>query len=469
MCGLVGTYGNLFERDMKFFKQGLIVDHLRGVHSVGVASVKRTGVETKKLALNPIDFLDLGSVKSMITTQALALIGHNRQATQGAVNNNNAHPFTHGDITLAHNGTLTNKWQLQRDFSAPTFDTDSELICWLIDQYELSSVIPALEGAFALTWWDERNQSINIIHNGERPFHLTGVGNNIYWASEKHMLAWLLSRNNISTKETHIYQPKVGLHLEFKYEANKMELVTKEYTLAKKKHSRGTHKGGTASTKPPSNVSALPPTKTENFKKFSQETGVQLSEDDEVYAYVDSVDKGKYGAGLNRADVVLTLAGDPYSDIDVYYVKYDKRFSCPTTIGVKVKLTNIKKVANNWVFTASNDPNNISFVAHDDIKAVEEMDLWEQEHAPNFNVSQSKEDSPQDIVEDFRGFDNKLISYDRFETAVNKGCCVCNQVLDPVSEALDRTCVFVADGDVICEDCATDDQVIQHYGFQVGN
>lgn len=431
----------------------------------------RNEAEIRKLAIDPINFLDLSSVKSMINVQATALIGHNRHATQGAVNNNNAHPFTHGDITLAHNGTLTNKWQLERDFKAPKFDTDSELVCWLIDNYELEAVIPELKGAFALTWWDSRDSTMNIIRNDERPLHVAGVGCNVYWASEKRMLAWILDRNEIGDSDTTIYQPKVGMHLAFKYSANKMQLSTKQLTVAKKSTPRtkttGTKATGVTTTGSTnkSNVTALPPTKLEMYKAFGEKYGFTPEDNCYIYAYVDQVVDDRYASSLERVDVLATLSCDPYADVRIYFADSSIKYDGKDTIALRLKVRNLKKDRGHWLFTASNDVKDITVIKRDDLKLLEEMDKWEDDQVAPFNVT--KEVKPQDVASDFRGYNNQVISYLKFEEVLNKGCCVCAQTFDPVEESLDRSCVFVRDDEVICGECANDEGVVAYYGFQL--
>ena len=472
MCGLIGVTGNIFHKDLKFVKQALIADHFRGVHSVGLAAVKRDEVATRKMAINPIDFLDLTSVKSMMTMQAIAFIGHNRHATQGAVNNNNAHPFTHGDITLAHNGTLTNKHALERDFQAPKFDTDSELVCWLIDNYELSAVIPALEGAFALTWWDDRDKSMNIIRNSERPLHVAGVGCNVYWASEKKMLEWLLDRNEISTKDTMVYQPKVGMHLCFKYANNKMDLQTQEYTVAKKPITRTPQSGkgtgaGKGKGKSKGNVVALPSPKSDAYAEYNSKYGVSFEKDCDIYVYADQLLDTRYSEKLNKTDVIATLSIAPYTDVRLYFLdKFDGLMS-KDTIALKVKIKALKKDRGMFVITASNSLKDIAIIKKDDKAGLAAMDAWEFRNTVPFEAEE--EIKPQDVASDFRGYDNKSISYLKFEAVINKGCCVCGQTLDPVSESLDRTCTFVTDDEVVCEECASCKQTMHYYGFMMEN
>src|SRR5690554_6598577 len=107
MCGIVGIisnkgYANVNERK-KLFQQMLFVDALRGEHSTGMFLVDKKGVEVDyvKRAMHATDFLELPAVNKLINDlgSRTFVVGHNRFATQGKINNINAHPFVHGKIT----------------------------------------------------------------------------------------------------------------------------------------------------------------------------------------------------------------------------------------------------------------------------------------------------------------------------------------------------------------------------------
>src|SRR5690606_14959358 len=109
----------------------LVMDQLRGKDSVGVYGVNPKGqCSYHKSTAHPSDFLQLKAVTSIINTSC-TLVGHNRHATLGAVNSNNAHPFQHGHITLVHNGTLDRYPTLE---GQSAFDTDSECVAWNLSQ-----------------------------------------------------------------------------------------------------------------------------------------------------------------------------------------------------------------------------------------------------------------------------------------------------------------------------------------------
>lgn len=163
------------------------MDHVRGEHSTGVASLSETDeVTTLKKCLTAQDFVDLGAYSKTIK-DTKCLIGHNRYATQGAVNAENAHPFTHGSITGVHNGTLTNQ-RLLDDHAK--FVVDSENVVHCINKNGIADTWSKVHGAAALAWIDEDDVTLNLIRNSQRPMFvaLINSGETLVFASCEHMI-----------------------------------------------------------------------------------------------------------------------------------------------------------------------------------------------------------------------------------------------------------------------------------------
>jgi hypothetical protein len=211
MCGLVGVINttSVFRVDFdKYFKQALICDSVRGDHSTGIFTVssKLEGTTIKK-AVDPSAFLDLPSVTTLLAGNNRLLMGHNRYATKGAIGDETAHPFTHGDITLAHNGTLYGHRNLTH---RTDFDVDSEAVCYLLSISEnVPKALEKLDGAYALTWYDARSNTFNIARNKERKLYIAKVNDTTasgayLYASEVGMLMWLAARNNIRIEQPYI-------------------------------------------------------------------------------------------------------------------------------------------------------------------------------------------------------------------------------------------------------------------------
>jgi predicted glutamine amidotransferase len=199
MCGLVGVAGDIRYNDVKVFEQMLLADTFRGVHSTGIATLgksKTHAPEILKASLPAWEFLDrYEGADRMASTSDHIIMGHNRHATQGAVNGRNAHPFyVEEDLFGMHNGTLTT-YPYRAEFG-----TDSEAtLASLVRQGERET-LESITGAWALVWYNYANNTLNFTRNSERPLTLamSKDSKQLYWASERKMLEWILDRNNIN-------------------------------------------------------------------------------------------------------------------------------------------------------------------------------------------------------------------------------------------------------------------------------
>ena len=198
MCCLVGASGTLHKDELEAFKQLLLIGALRGPHSTGVAKVERATKEISvyKRAVNPYEFVDSHQYDRVVGFGSSVLIGHNRWATIGKINHLNAHPFDFPRIVGAHNGTLSTKYDLEKHAD---YGTDSEALYFNIDKYGPEQVIPEMKGAWALTWYDKEENTINMLRNKERTLFFVFSQDNkaLFWASEARMLSFVLTRCGI--------------------------------------------------------------------------------------------------------------------------------------------------------------------------------------------------------------------------------------------------------------------------------
>lgn len=197
MCGLVGVGGVITNNHEKAFRQLLIIDSLRGADSTGAAFIGMDGDwDVVKNTGDPFQLLDMKSFDGRMARKNIALIGHNRFATQGTVNKKNAHPFEFQDIVGAHNGTILNKYHIP---DGQGFDVDSAAILHSFNKNGVEPTISKCNGAWALTWWDKRDKTMNFLRNDERTLFYAITENNqtIMWASESWMLTIAAGRNDI--------------------------------------------------------------------------------------------------------------------------------------------------------------------------------------------------------------------------------------------------------------------------------
>lgn len=202
MCGLVGVICNhaIPKPLVEVFSQMVEVNSLRGRHSTGVIRLGSEGSRWYKKAVNGPVFVNQKDGFEFINggKNVRALLAHNRWATRGEVNHANAHPFRKGPITLMHNGTLRSQANLPdyRDY-----EVDSENIAHSMHVLGEKETLEKLNGAYALVWYNSKDNSINFARNSERPlyFAITTLGSVIY-ASERKMLEWICDRNRINVK-----------------------------------------------------------------------------------------------------------------------------------------------------------------------------------------------------------------------------------------------------------------------------
>ena len=239
MCGLVGILGTPTKKMVDAFTFMLNIDVVRGPDSTGVIAVGKDNVFTHKDVLLPPDFISEDEYKKKILwkpTDHYYLIGHNRKATKGVINQENAHPFQHGPITLVHNGTLHTNIRA----NSKTFGTDSESIAHGISVKGIRWVWERLNGAAAVIFHDSRSDRINLINNGKRP---------LFWCWEEgreHLLiaseTWMITsaadryhidletRKNDSPK---IYFPQDDALFQFQYDPATKKFTDKSRQLTK--------------------------------------------------------------------------------------------------------------------------------------------------------------------------------------------------------------------------------------------
>lgn len=209
MCGLVGVVGDITMKETEVFHHMLHLDVCRGPDSTGITAVstlnetkviKGLGTPFELYSSMPEEFTDTRFPR--IKGSHKLLMGHNRWATSGEINEDNAHPFVRGKIVGQHNGTLT-KMYLKNLPDHKDFDVDSDNIMHAINLLGIKEAVSKMHGAWALNIYDTTDKVLSLIRNKERPLWLCWDDRKkaLFWASERWMLETALSRANIKYEE----------------------------------------------------------------------------------------------------------------------------------------------------------------------------------------------------------------------------------------------------------------------------
>lgn len=235
MCGLVGIMGSDNKLNVPF-NFLLEVDYVRGKDSTGILSVDAEGqarwlkdtVLPPELMLNEdydkITGSGWGNVKGKV--DPFLLMGHNRSATKGTVSVENAHPFQQRHIFLTHNGTIHNQFPLTTKLDKK-FDTDSETLTSFISKFGIEDAWKNMAGAAALAYYNQDDNTLNLITNGERPLYFGVEKDNKYiiYASELWMLHGAEARYDLDIPK-YFTLKKDNLHIfDFDPEKTKVNMV----------------------------------------------------------------------------------------------------------------------------------------------------------------------------------------------------------------------------------------------------
>ncbi len=189
MCGIIGYIGK--KQAAPILLDGLKRLEYRGYDSAGMATVNG-GIILKKDAgkigeiNSKLNFLDLKGVIG---------IAHNRWATHGAVNKENAHPHfsNNREIAVVHNGIIENYQELREFLVSNGFtfysETDTEVIPNLIEYFmrnrsfedSVKEALKKLEGSYAIVVLNE-NENKLIAARKDSPL-VVGIGDNEYFVA----------------------------------------------------------------------------------------------------------------------------------------------------------------------------------------------------------------------------------------------------------------------------------------------
>lgn len=187
MCGIIGYIGN--KNAIPVVMDGLKRLEYRGYDSAGIAYFTEGAIEVKRCKGK---IHDLESIVNKCNISSNLAIGHTRWATHGKPSDENAHPHRSDGIVIVHNGIIENyvelKHRLQEDGFVFSSETDTEVLCHLINKYSennplekaVRTALKEVRGAYAFAVINEKEPDKIVAVRKESPL-VIGLGEGEYF------------------------------------------------------------------------------------------------------------------------------------------------------------------------------------------------------------------------------------------------------------------------------------------------
>lgn len=430
ICGLVGVAGDITSKTKDVFRTLLVLDSLRGPHSTGVASIGLKGDwDLVKKKGGPWDLFDSREYNSVMTYSSYALIGHNRYATKGKINNINAHPFEFEHVVGAHNGTIRGQYRLP---DANQFEVDSENIFHSINKIGLGETLEVLDGAYALTYWDKRTEDLILLRNKERPlfYTLTEDNRTVFWASEEWMLRIATSRCGVKHGEVIEVRPCNIYRFDIERKFNGKPIVVSIQAFKEFKAPLPVAQQGSGTTSWPKKKEepAKKPLVGQHIQKPEAGNEFPLSELRKLMHSIVEFDVEGHKQNAHR-QWFITGRMKEFPEVEV------RVFAAPNS-----KLWNTLVLNYDSVFEGEVS----SFSKMGDACYVNlKLDSIEE-------VIEYDDDGDDNLFETFLGYNNKLLTEDQFNEATANGCAWCSA---NVTTCDAKYLHWVAYDSFVCADC----------------
>ena len=246
MCGIIGYVGK--QKALPILLHGLKTLEYRGYDSAGLAYVCSDNDEVEIVkSVGKIASLEEKVDVEMNTTIG---IGHTRWATHGDVTINNCHPHRLGDIVLVHNGIIENYLEIKEKLTKLNYtfkgDTDSEILCGLVDYYyhennnnmieTLTKVSKEVKGSYACAVIVNADVDNIYVMRKDSPL-IIGIGKNenfvasdvpaILKYTNKYMFLDDYEVAMISVKDVEVYKDSVKVDKNINVFENDQEVIDK--------------------------------------------------------------------------------------------------------------------------------------------------------------------------------------------------------------------------------------------------
>ncbi len=203
MCGLIGfiskNSNGITIEDKKLISQLMYISIFRGSDGSGLFVVDNHGdLISVKGGMPSYFFVNTKEFQDQMDNaykNGKFIIGHVRAATNGAVCDENSHPFVFDKFAMVHNGVIRNHAVFDK-----TEEVDSACFAKYmssIENKDYKEAFAKISGAFAIIGYDATSKELVVAKNTERPLHYVELPSGWLIASEESMLEFLLKRTNV--------------------------------------------------------------------------------------------------------------------------------------------------------------------------------------------------------------------------------------------------------------------------------
>lgn len=199
MCGIYGYVGRVkpgMERVVAILIEELAIStEVRGIDSAGFFMVDENQNFWMKQAIRPRKFIKNVDIEALVYGGAYIFVGHNRAASIGTVNNDNAHPFDGRRFTMVHNGTVRNARLLAKKHKVikkMEGTTDSEVILRCIDKKgKITKQFLAKLNTYSIVILDKVTEILYFARDNSRPMFIADMRDALgvrFFASTKEIM-----------------------------------------------------------------------------------------------------------------------------------------------------------------------------------------------------------------------------------------------------------------------------------------